>query len=52
MPILCGLDLGWSNTDDGGETKVSVDDDAVNLSYVGTAAYNALRVKHFWFHHR
>jgi len=30
----------------------AVDKSAENLSHVGEAAYNALRLKHFWYHHR
>lgn len=45
MVALCGL---WSSPE---EERVEVTDgDAVELSHVGTAAYNALRKRHGWHH--
>ena len=38
--------------DDGGGEGLVEDRSAANLSHVGEAAYNVLRKKHFWYHHR
>lgn len=50
-PYLCGI-IPYSTHEESEVAKEVVDSDAINLSYVGQAAYESLRFKNAWYHHR
>lgn len=50
---VCGIELPFFNNDEDNSIAGEVfDNDAARLSYVGTAAYEALRKKNFLYHNR